>query len=541
MTGIVVLTIVVVVYLFVVGYLGYYGYRKTRTAADYLVAGRKAHPVVMAMSYGATFISTSAIVGFGGAAAMFGMGLLWLTFLNIFIGIFIAFIVFGKRTRKIGHNLDAHTFPEFLAKRFDSRFIQGFCGLVIFLLMPLYAAAVLIGAARFIEMALPAYQHAFQIGLLIYAILISGYVLAGGLKGVMYTDALQGGIMFVGMVILVVATYWSMGGITGAHAALGALADKVPAQLAAGGHLGWTAMPKFGSPLWWTLVSTIVMGVGIGVLAQPQLVVRFMTVRSSRELNRAVGVGGLFILFMTGVAFVVGALSNVYFVNNPQFGTIAIAAAGGNIDKVIPAYITSFMPPWFWYIFMLTLLSAAMSTSSSQFHTMGAALGRDFFEQTLWKGRHSGYTIAITRVAIVVAVLVTVLLGFKLPDNIIALVTAIFFGACASMFLPSYLGALYWRGMTRAGAVSSILFGFFGSAFWFLFMHQKESAALKLCDRIFGTPSLAAGTTWANVDPIVVILPISLVVAIVVSLFTEKLPPRHLDGCFKHVQADPAK
>ena len=62
------MTLCVIIYLFVVGYLGYRGYRGTHTATDYLVGGRKIHPYVMAMSYGATFISTSAIVGFGGAA-----------------------------------------------------------------------------------------------------------------------------------------------------------------------------------------------------------------------------------------------------------------------------------------------------------------------------------------------------------------------------------------------------------------------------------------------------------------------------------------
>ena len=77
--------------------------------------------------------------------------------------------------------------------------------------------------------------------------------------------------------------------------------DQAFAGFKAIGHQGWTAMPKFGwglpagaaagsaSPydLWWIVMSTIVMGVGIGVLAQPQLVVRFLTVKSGRELNRA--------------------------------------------------------------------------------------------------------------------------------------------------------------------------------------------------------------------------------------------------------------
>ncbi len=112
--------IVVVGYLLVIVYLGWLGFRNTRTATDYLVAGRKTHPFIMAMSYGATFISTSAIVGFGGVAAMFGMGILWLVFLNIFVGIFIAFVFLGEPTRKLGHRLDAHTFPELLGRRFQS-------------------------------------------------------------------------------------------------------------------------------------------------------------------------------------------------------------------------------------------------------------------------------------------------------------------------------------------------------------------------------------------------------------------------------------
>ncbi|MCX5657527.1 MAG: sodium:solute symporter family protein, partial [Candidatus Omnitrophica bacterium] len=407
MNNMLILTVTVVLYLFIIGYLGYCGYRKTKNTLDYLVAGRNVHPFIMAVSYGATFISTSAIVGFGGAAGLFGMGLLWLTFLNIFVGIIIAFVVFGKRTRKMGHNLDAHTFPELIGRRFNSKFIQGFGGLVIFLFMPLYAAAVLIGAARFIEATFPSVIN-YNVALLIYALIISAYVLAGGLKGVMYTDALQGVIMFIGMIILLIFTYSKLGGVVGAHQALTQMASQVPAKLAGLGHLGWTHMPAFGSNLWWSLVSTIVMGVGIGVLTQPQLAVRFMTVKSNKEINRAVPIGGLFILCMTGVAFVVGALSNVYFFNNPKFAKIASAVTEGNIDKIIPTYINSALPVWFVYVFMLTLLSAAMSTSSSQFHALGTAIGRDFFERIFLKGKQAKYGVLITRIGIVLGVIVTV-------------------------------------------------------------------------------------------------------------------------------------
>ena len=533
MDNIFALTITVVAYLFIVGYLGYYGYRKTKNTLDYLVAGRSTHPFVMALSYGATFISTSAIVGFGGVAAMFGMGLLWLTFLNIFVGIIIAFIVFGKRTRKMGHSLDAHTFPELLGKRFGSKFIQGFAGLVIFVFMPLYAAAVLIGAARFIETTFSTTVN-YNVALLIYTVIICGYVMVGGLKGVMYTDALQGSIMFVGMSVLLIFTYTKLGGVVASHQALGGLIAQVPEKLAAQGHLGWTSMPKLGSTLWWNLISTIVMGVGIGVLTQPQLAVRFMTVKSNKEINRAVMVGGIFILAMTGIAFVVGALSNVYFFTNPAFGKIASAVAGGNIDKIIPMYINSALPKWFVYVFMLTLLSAAMSTSSSQFHAMGTSIGRDIFERIILKGKHSNYTVTATRIGILIGVIVTVALGYRLPGSIIAIATAIFFGLCANTFLPTYAGTLFWKRMTKTGAVASMSTGFAGTILWYLFVHQKESEALGVCKFIFNKPTLAT-FPWTVIDAIIVILPISLIVAILVSIFTKKLSKQHVDSCFKHI------
>ena len=90
---------IIIVYLAIMSWLAYLGNKQTRTAEDYLVAGRRIHPLVMALSYGATFISTSAIIGFGGASALYGFGMLWLAFLYIIVGIFVAFAVFGVRLR----------------------------------------------------------------------------------------------------------------------------------------------------------------------------------------------------------------------------------------------------------------------------------------------------------------------------------------------------------------------------------------------------------------------------------------------------------
>ncbi len=516
--------VLVLLYLIVIFYLGYKGWRETQTASDYMIAGREINPYVMAMSYGATFISTSAIVGFGGAAALFGFSVIWLTFLNIFVGIFIAFVFFGKRTRKMGRRLDAHTFPEILGMRFESRFIQGFSALVIFLFLPVYAAAVLIGISRFIEVSL---HIPYWAGLLGFSVILALYVIWGGLKGVMYTDALQGTLMFVMMIILIAFTYSHLGGVGHAHQALTDMANLVPAKLKALGHMGWTASPKSGSPLWWIVYSTIVFGVGIGVLAQPQLSVRFMTVKNDASLNRAVLVGGIFILAMTGIAFTVGPLSNVLFFQ--KFGKISIAMAGGNIDKVIPLYISKIMPGWFATLFLLAMLAAAMSTLSSQYHVGGTSLGRDFYERGL--GKTSGGEITATRFGVGLTILFTIMWGLFLPPSVIAIATAFFFGLCSSTFLPMYTAALFWKRVTRKGAITSMVGGFAVSFFWLLFVHKKEAAAIGLCKALTGKVTLL-GYPWVVVDPNLIALPISIILIIIVSLMTPRMDDEHVEKCF---------
>ena len=526
----------ILVYMLGIAYLGYRGFRKTSGKQDYLLAGRSANPFVMAMSYGAAFISTSALVGFGGIAGQFGLGLMWLTFMNIAIGIVFAFLVFGYRTRRIGAVLEANTFPEFLGNRFQSNSIKIFIALIIFLFMPLYSSVVLIGGARFLQEVM---GINYGIALTVFAAVVACYVIFGGLKGVMYVDALMGSIMLFGMLALLGMCYWKLGGITSAHQALTDMAplvaERMPAE-AALGHRGWTVMPAFNSVWWWTLVSSLMLGVGIGALAQPQLAVRFMTVKSGRELNRAVLVGSIFILGTVGSAYMVGALSNVFFYYSGKgiadgiSGKLAIEAAGGNPDIIIPLFIRLALPGVLLYIFSLTLLSAAMSTLSSLFHVTGSAIGHDLCSNISASRKDSTF---ITRAGVCFGIIMSVILGFLLPPGIIARGTAIFFGVCAASFLPAYVAALYWPRATRAGVWASIITGVIASLFGLFFLHRKESAALGICKAIFGKDELISTHPWPFVDTFVYSLPLAVIALIVVSLLTKAPEAEHLNKCFK--------
>ncbi|MDR2943965.1 MAG: sodium:solute symporter family protein [Methanosarcinales archaeon] len=517
--------LLVVVYFGITFALAWYGYRKTKTDSDFMVAGRKTHPLIMAISYGATFISTSAIIGFGGVAAAYGMSLLWLAFLNILVGIVIAFLVFGPRMRKMGHQLQASTFPEFIGKRFESRGLQSWIGLFIAVLMPLYAASVLIGSSRFLETT---FGVPYETALIVFTIVVAVYVIIGGLLSVLYTDAFQGAVMFLGMFFLLIITYVKLGGVTEAHTALANMAPLVPASLQSIGHQGWTMMPVFGSQLWWTVISSLILGVGIGIIAQPQLAVRFMTVKDNKTLKRAVLAGGPFIFMMAGVAYIVGALSNVYFFN--ETGKVALEAAGGNVDSNMPAYINSAMPDIFIMVFLLSLLSAAMSTAASQIHTMGTSVGYDLIRNGLFKG-NSSKTILFTRIGMVLTVIASVILAFELPPGIIARATSVFMGICTSALLPMYAGGLFWKKMTKKGACASFFTGLIVSGFWYVFVHASEAVPFGICQLLFGQPTLLAGT-WTLVDPILIATPLAIVAAIAVSLKTRPPAEKFVEEIF---------
>lgn len=519
------LAIVVLFFIIAIGYFGYLGYKQTTSQSDYLVAGRSTHPFVMAMSYGAAFISTSAIVGFGGVAGLFGMGLMYLPFMNIAIGILIAFLVFGIRTRRMGQYLNARTFPELIGNRFKSNNLKIFCAIIIFLFMPLYSSVVLIGGARFLQEVM---KVPYEVALLVFATVVAIYVIFGGLKGVMFIDAFMGCIMLLGLIFLLCMTYHLLGGVVDAHQNLTDMAHLVPKSLQEKGHIGWTSMPRFNSEWWWTLVSSLMLGVGIGALAQPQLAVRFMTVKSTRELNRAVLVGSVFILFTAGTAYMVGALSNVYFYQT--LGKISIDAAHGNSDLIIPQFINSAMPKFFVYIFTLTLLSAAMSTLSSLFHVTGSAVGHDFF-RNLYNKRADN--IWYSRIGICLGIILSVCLAFVLPAGIVARGTAIFFGVCAASFMPTYIAAIYWKRATTAGVWASIASGVVVSLFGLIFLHRKESASLGICQTLFGKSELISEFPWPYIDTIVYALPLSCLVLVVVSLLTTELNQPHITRCFK--------
>ena len=526
-----------VVFLIVTLVLGWYGYKNTRNNEEFLLGRNKAGPVIIALSYGATFLSASAVIGFGGQAAVHGMSVMWLCFLNLFVGLIVAFLIFGGPTRRKGRALGASTYADLLGKIFKSKGIRAFTAILIIVMMPIYAAAVLKGGVNSLAVITGLTEY-YDYILIALAVIVAVYVVYGGIIAVMYNDAFQAAIMFIGMVVILVVTYSYFGGVTAGNSALDGLWDKSIVDIGnigvQDGFNGWTSFSDFGSKEWLTVVTTFLLGVGIGALTQPQLAVRFMSAKNDRDLNKSLIVGSVFMLAIVGSAYTVGALSNVYFMDH--YGMTAfeyISQMGLGTDFIIPEYIlelfsTISFGDIFVSLFLLSLVCAAISTISALLHTIGAAGGYDLY--TLWKNKKGHMTgdsqsVNLNRVVIVLVMVLTVVYCYMMPNDIIAKATSVFMGITAAALLPAYFHGLYSKNPCRKAAITSMVVGTVVYLFFALFINSGTSIFLPICELLTGQSVLFPDSILASTDALVIALPASIIAMVIALVYF-----RHTEG-----------
>lgn len=220
-------------------------------------------------------------------------------------------------------------------------------------------------------------------------------------------------------------------------------------------------------------------------------------------------------------------MSNLYFMKTEGKITLDLV---NDIDKIIPYFINHAMPDWFTAVFMMCIISAGMSTLSSQFHTMGVAVGADIYplfgcsrraaikNNEIKDDTQERASTKVVRIAVLISILASYGVCYLLSANVIARGTSIFMGICAATFLPAYFCALYWKKVSRAAAIASMWVGALSSTFALLFLHEKESAALGICQFVFGCDCLFPNFPLTMVDPIVWSFPLACITIFIVTL-----------------------
>ena len=543
---------VMVIFVITTIFLGWYGYRNTKSNKQFMLGRNKTNPLIIALSYGATFLSASAIVGFGGQAAVHGMTMIWLCFLNLFLGLFVAFIVFGRRVRRMGLKHGASTFSDLFGKIFKSNGIRGFAAAIIIIMMPIYCAAVLKAGANSLVTFMGLGEF-YNIIVIILAIVVGAYVVYGGIIAVMYNDALQAGIMFAGMVVIFIVTLITVGGFTHATEFLTGMFDSGASNAGTlPGFMGWNSFPAFNSPEFWTVVSTFILGVGIGALTQPQLVVRFMSAKDDKTLNKSLIIGSIFMIVIVASAYTVGAFTNVYFMETYGLTTFQYVTAG--TDYIIPTYVLEVFKQYslgdlFICVFILAMLAAAISTLSALMHTIGTAGGHDMFaiwrdykKKRIAEGKPTSFSdnlgatwenlkdgvrgsrqknenddkqsLFVNRSVTAIVMVLTVVYCFLMPSDIVAKATSLFMGLTAAAILPLMVYGLFGKNPKKNVALVSISVGTASYLFWALFINASSSIFLPICKMLTGSKVLFEGTIQ-YVDALIISLPLSALTLII--------------------------
>lgn len=420
-------------YLVMMLAIGYIAYKRTTNTEDYMLGGRNLGPGVTALSAGASDMSGWMLMGLPGAMYATGVSALWLA-LGLLIGCYINYIVLAPRFRLYTEMAnDSITIPDFLENRFKdtSRILRTVSAIVIIVFFTFYTSAGIVSGGKLFESS---FGFDYHYGMLLTIAVVVAYTLFGGFLAVSWTDFVQGCIMFVALILVPIVALTDVGGVDGAFN----YADNLDPTLF-DPFKGTTVLGIIGFLAW-----------GLGYFGQPHIIVRFMAIRSVKDLKKArrIGIGWMFFSILG--AMLTGLVGIAYFegqgngLGDPE--TVFIRFA----DVLFHPYITGFL--------MAAILAAIMSTISSQLLVTSSALTEDFYKTFLHKEASDKQLVLIGRGAVLAIAVIGTFLAWNPSATILSLVGYAWAGF-GSAFGPIILLSLYWKRMTKQGALAGIISG----------------------------------------------------------------------------------
>ncbi|MFC3477233.1 sodium:solute symporter family protein [Halobacterium litoreum] len=406
--------------------VGVVAYRATdRTAEDYYLAGRGLGTGVLLFTTFATLLS--AFTFFAGPNIAYATGPEWILVMGLMDGVLFGLLwyLLGYRQWLLGNEHGYVTLGEMLGDRFGSRTLRGLVAAVsIFWLFP-YVMLQQIGAgealAGLTNGAVPYWAGAGFITL--FMIL---YVALSGMRGVAWTDTLQGVFM---LGVTWVAFLWIAAEISGTT---GGLSGALTAEFRALG--GGPNTPQ------WMLSQAI--GIAFGVTMFPQVNQRFFVAKSERVLKRTFAVWPLLVVLLFVPAFLMGAWAQ----------GVGIALPQG--ENIVPVLLNEYTPGWFAALVVAGALAAMMSSSDSMLLSGSSYFTRDLYRPFVNADASDRREDFLGRVG-VAAFAIAAFVGSLFRPGSLLEVGETAFGGFAQL-APPVAVALYWRHTTKSGMLAGV-------------------------------------------------------------------------------------
>ncbi len=466
---------------------------KDKSEKDYFLGGRNMNGWVSALSAGASDMSAWVLMGLPGAIFVIGLSQIWIS-IGLIIGTLCAWFLIAPKLRRYAIKAnDSITIPQFLSNRFKSTkptlriacaviFVVGYC---------LYSASSVVACGKLFNMLVPGVKE--DIAMIIMSVIIVSYTLLGGFKAVCWTDFFQGMLMLIALFTVPIIACIMLN-VSGGAASV--ITPENYYNVLASGEFNWESIASILTGLGW----------GLGYMGMPHILVRYMAVKSEKEMKKSQIIGSIWTTLILTMATVVALVAHEFIgtslsadnknlvfvvVVRKIFGAGALALIGG--------------------VLISAIVAASMSTADSQLLASSSAFASDIYKTTINKKANDKQMLWVGRIAVgvitVFALAIALLVYYFDLGSIMELVSAAWsiFGAA---FGPTIVLALFWKRFNEKGAVFGIISGFVVSILWMVLFNFEY----------YGFTSVIVNTNLYEIIPGFVI---SMLIAVVVSLLTK--------------------
>lgn len=448
--------IAMVVYmLFVVGIGVYFAKRANKNASSYFLGGRTLGPWVAAFSAEASDMSGWLLMGLPGLAYWSGLASAGWTAIGLFIGTYFNWLIVSKRLHKYSVKVDAITIPGFFSKRFheNKKVILTIASLFIVIFFTVYAGQCLASCGKLFENLFGLGYHEMMIAAAIFVLL---YTFLGGFLAESASDFMQAIVMIVALVAIFVLAVFNAGG----WSAVIANANNYDGFMS----LFQTATPSttepnvFGSAEPYSFLSICsCLAWGLGYFGMPQVLLRFMGIRSDKELTRSRRVACIWLFIAMSAAVLIGivgrSVDDISYLSNAEAENIFIDTA------------TTFLPPILAGFACAGILAASISSSDSYLLISTSALAENIYHGIFKKNAKDKEIMWVSRIAMAVITIIAMIIAWDSNSTIFG-ITSFAWAGFGATFGPLMLFSLFWKRTTQIGAIAGMLSGGIMVFFW---------------------------------------------------------------------------
>ena len=432
------LLVTFVAYLLLVLFLGIKAYQRTHSLGDYILGGRKLGSIVTALSVGASDMSGWLLLGLPGAIYLSGISEIWIG-VGLVIGAWCNWLFVAKPLRVFSFAANnSLTLPDYFENRFNdgSRVLRLLSAVVILVFFTFYTASGLVGGAILFENS---FGLDYSIALVTGAFIIVAYTFIGGFLAVVWTDAIQAMLMLFALIIAPVIVVTGSGGVSEVWEQTRAINPASTQLFNNVGFIGFLSL----------------MAWGLGYAGQPHILARFMAAENPQKLIAARRIAMLWMIVVLCGSVVTGFAGIAYFADQPL----------PNPETVFITLSQSLFNPWIAGVITAAILSAIMSTIDSQLLVSSSVISEDFYRVFIKPEASDRELLAVSRGAVVAIALIALFIASDRESRVLDLVSYAWAGFGAA-FGPVIVFSLYWRNMTRNGAVAGMLIGALTVVIW---------------------------------------------------------------------------